>query len=197
VAFAAQAYTICPPTYDHAWLLNSLERINVGMIKDGTAIGSGILSSLDALKDIKARSKVVILLTDGINNFGEVPPLVAAGSARALGIKIYTIGIASRASAPFPTKDIYGKKIYQNIRIDLDEEALKKIARITGGSYYRAVNMATLKDSYREIDKLEKAVLKESAFNKNKDIFSMAAYAALLVLIFEIILGSTYLRKVP
>lgn len=197
VVFAAQAYVICPPTYDHEWLLNSVKRIKVGMIKDGTAIGSGILTSLDALKDVRARSKAIILLTDGINNFGEVPPLVAAKAARALGIKIYTIGITSKGQTPFPVKDTYGNKTYKNVRIDIDEAALRKIAEITGGAYYRAVDISSLKDSYHDIDKLERSVLRDSAVIQKSDIFNVAAGAALIILLIEIVLGNTYFRKVP
>ncbi|MCX5680552.1 MAG: VWA domain-containing protein [Candidatus Omnitrophica bacterium] len=197
VAFAAGAYVICPPTYDHQWLLGSLKRIRVGIIKDGTAIGSGILSCLDALKEVKAKSKVIILLTDGINNFGEVPPAVAAKAARALGVKIYAIGIASKGQTPFPVKDVTGKRAYNNVRIDIDESALRKIANITGGIYYRAVDTSSLNASYRDIDKLEKVTLKDSAAANNHDIFDIIASAALFILLIEIVLGNTYFRKIP
>ncbi len=197
VAFAAQAYVICPPTYDHEWLLKSLKRIRVGIIKDGTAIGSGILSCLDALKEVKAKSRIIVLFTDGINNFGEVPPAVAAKAARALGVKIYAIGIASKGQTPFPTKDVTGKRTYKNINIDIDETALRKLADITGGVYYRAVDTSSLDASCRDIDKLEKATLKDSAAANNHDIFDIMSALALLLLLIEIVLGNTYLRKIP
>lgn len=197
VAFAAQAYVMCPPTYDHEWLLESLKRIRVGMINDGTAIGSGIMSCLDAIKEVKAKSKIIILLTDGINNFGEVPPAVAAKAARALGIKIYAIGIASKGQTPYPVKDVTGKKAYKNINIDIDESALRKVADATGGMYYRAVDMSSLNSSYRDIDKLEKVMLKDSVAANNHDIFDIITIAALVILLIEMILSNTYLRKIP
>jgi Ca-activated chloride channel family protein len=197
VAFAAQAYVICPPTFDREWALDALKRVRIGLIKDGTAIGSGILSSLDALKGVRAKSKIVVLLTDGINNFGEVPPLVAAKAARALGIKIYPIAIISKGQTPFPAKDAYGKKTYKNVHIDVDETVLQKIAEITGGVYYRATDMSSLKTSYADIDKLEKIVLEESAASDRQDIFSVPVFIALALLIAEIVLGKTIFRKIP
>lgn len=197
VAFAAQAYVVCPPTLDKEWLLNSLKRIKVGLIKDGTAVGSGIMSSLDSLKNIKARGKAVILLTDGINNFGLVPPVVAAKAARSLGIKIYTIGIKSAGVSPFPTKDMYGKKTYENVRIDIDEDTLKKIADLTGGNYYKATSLKSLKDSYADIDKLERVVLDESAYSEQKDVFQTFLLWALILLAMDIVLGNTLLRRIP
>jgi len=197
VAFAAQAYVVCPLTFDREWLLTSLKRVKVGLIKDATAIGSGIMSSLNSLKGINARSKIIILLTDGINNFGEVPPLVAAKVARSLGIKIYTIGIASRGQTPFPTKDIYGRKVYENVRIDIDEDVLKKIANLTGGNYYRVSDIKSLKDSYADIDKLEKIELEATPYEEYKDIFPVFLTWGLIFLILEIVLSNTYLRKIP
>lgn len=197
VAFAAQAYVVCPPTFDRMWLEKSLARVRVGMIRDATAIGSGILSGLESLKGVTARSKVVVLLTDGINNFGEVPPLVAAKAARALGIKIYTIGISSRGQTPYPVKDEYGKKTYQNVRIDIDEKTLREIANITGGGYYSVGDLRALKKSYADIEKLEKAALEETAYEEHKDIFANFLVGALIMLALEIILSNTYLRKIP
>ncbi len=196
VIFAAQAYVICPPTFDRVWLEKSLERARVGMIKDATAIGSGILSSLESLKGVIARSKVVILLTDGINNFGEVPPLVAARAARALDIKIYTIGISSRGQTPYPTQDAYGKKTYQNIKIDINEKMLREIANITGGNYYSVNDLRALKNSYADIERLEKTTLEENAYKGRKDIFASFILGALAMLALEVILGNTYLRKI-
>ena len=197
VAFAAQAYVVCPPTFDRVWLEKSLDRVRVGMIRDATAIGSGILSSLESLKGITAQSKIVVLLTDGINNFGEVPPLVAAKAARTLGIKIYTIGISSRGQTPYPAKDVYGKKTYQNVKIDIDEKTLREIANITGGNYYNVSNLRALKNSYVDIDKLEKVGLEETAYEEHKDIFANFVVWALIMLALEIILSNTYLRKIP
>jgi Ca-activated chloride channel family protein len=197
VAFAAQAYIICPPTFDREWLANNLSRIRIGMIKDATAIGSGILSGLSALRSVKARSKVMVLLTDGINNFGEVPPLVAAKTARAMGVKIYTIGIASKGLSPYPAKDAYGNKTYKNVKIDIDEDMLRNMADITGGSYYKATDLSALKKSYDDIDRLEKGDLEQSAYEEYKDIFSIFLRLALLCLAVDILLGNTLLRKIP
>lgn len=197
VAFAAQAYVLCPPTFDTQWLENSLRRVKVGMIRDATAIGSGILSSLESLKGINARSKVIILLTDGINNFGEVPPLVAAKAARALGVKVYTMGITSKGQTPFPIKDISGRRTYENVRIDLDESTLKSIADITGGNYYRVNDMRSLRASYADIDKLEKAGIEETMYEEYQDVFAIFVGWALLLLACEIIIGNTILRKIP
>ncbi len=197
VAFAAQAYVVCPPTFDRNWLEKSLARIRVGMIRDATAIGSGILSSVGALKTVNARSKIVILLTDGINNFGEVPPLVAAKAARALGIKIYTIGISSRGQTPYPTTDEYGKKTYKNLRIDIDEKTLNEISSITGGNYYSVKDLNSLKNSCLDIDKLEKTRLEESAYEEYADVFTGFLGLALIMLALEMILSNTILRKIP
>jgi len=126
-----------------------------------------------------------------------VPPLVAAKAARAMGIKIYTIGIAGRGQVPFPVKDEYGNKTYKNMRIDLDESALRRVADTSGGIYFRASDMGALKESYKEIDKLERSVISETSSLKNVDIFRYAVFAALLLVVLEIVLGSTYFRKIP
>lgn len=197
VVFASEAFVACPLTFDHDWLIQSLERAKIGMIKDGTAIGSGILSSLNLLKDADVKSRVIILLSDGINNSGEVPPLVAAKAARSLGVKIYTIGIVSKAQTPYPVKDSSGKKTYKDVKIDVNEDILKKIAEITGSQYFRATDMDSLHKSYKDIDALEKTVLEEKAFAENEDAFWLFLLAALGCLLAEILLGNTILRKVP
>jgi Ca-activated chloride channel homolog len=197
VAFSAEAFIACPLTFDHDWLEQSIDRMKVGYIKDGTAIGSGILSSLNSLKDADVKGKVVILLTDGINNAGEVPPLVAAKAARAVGVKIYTVGIVSRGQTPYPAVDRSGKKIYKDVRIDINEMVLGKMAEITGGKYFRANDLEGLKKTYDEIDKLEKVSMEEKGFSEHEDIFYMFLAAAIAILLIEIILSNTVLRKVP
>jgi Ca-activated chloride channel family protein len=197
VAFAAQAYVMAPPTFDKEWLLRSLARIRVGLIKDATAIGSGIMSSLSSLKNVSAGSKVIVLVTDGINNYGEIPPLVAAKAARSLGVKIYTIGIASKAPAPVPVKGPDGRKKYEKVFISIDEDTLKQIASLTGGSYYRVTSETALKNSYANIDKLEKTELEEFAFDEHKDMFAPFAVWAAVLLLLDIALGGIYLRKIP
>ncbi|HPM42834.1 MAG TPA: VWA domain-containing protein, partial [Candidatus Omnitrophota bacterium] len=152
VAFGAEAFIACPLTFDHEWLTKSIDRMKIGYIKDGTAIGSGILTSLNSLKDANVKSKIVILLSDGINNAGTVPPLVAAKAARAVGVKIYTVGIVSKGQTPYPTVDPTGKKTYKDVRIDINETVLQKMAEITGGQYFRADDMQTLRKTYQDID---------------------------------------------
>jgi len=197
IAFASDAYMVCPLTFDHKWILESLKRVKIGMIKDGTAIGSGILSSIKSLKDLKAKSKVIILLTDGINNSGQTPPLVAAKAARSLGIKIYTIGIVSRGQTPYPTKDMYGRKVYKNVKIDINEDMLKKMAELTGGRYFRANNMESLRRSYDDINKLEKTEIEEMLYAQHRDIFSSFILMALFCLLLGMILENTFLRRIP
>jgi len=197
VAFAAQAFIVCPPTFDHEWLLESLKRVDVGLIKDGTAIGSGILSSLNCLKNIEARSRVVVLITDGINNFGQVPPLVAARAARSQGIKIYTIGLVSSGPAVYREKDNLGRVTEKKVIIEVNEDILKKIANLTGGMYFRAEDMDSLRRSYKEINDLEKASLKDTLSEEFTDLFPVFLIIGLGLIIAEIILANTYLRKIP
>ncbi len=197
VAFASQAFIVCPLTFDHDWLLHSLERIKVGLIRDGTAIGSGILTSLNCLKDVKAKSRVIILLTDGINNFGQIPPLTAAEAARALGIKIYTIGVVSDGRVPFPVEDDYGRVTYKQVIIEINEKMLKEIANMTGGDYYQVTDMESLRESYKEIDRLEKTEIEELGYEEYSDIFRIFLLPALGLLLVEILASNTFLRKIP
>ncbi|MDD4957555.1 MAG: VWA domain-containing protein [Candidatus Omnitrophica bacterium] len=196
VAFAAEAFVACPPTFDHEWLVGSIDRLKVGMIKDGTAIGSGILSALNSLKDVEAKGKIIILLTDGINNYGKVPPLIAAKAARALGIKIYTIGLVSDESLEF-AGDGSGRKVYKGGNVAIDEKQLEDIAATTGGKYYRAENMATLKESYKDIDAVEKVRIEQESYLEYVDVFSYFLWGGLFLLLLECILRNTFFRKVP
>ncbi len=197
VAFAADAFIACPLTFDHEWLDQSIGRLKIGLIKDGTAIGSGILSGLTALKDTAVKSKVIVLLSDGVNNAGEVPPLVAAKAARAIGVKIYTVGIISRGQTPFPTVDESGRKVYKDVKIDVNETVMQKIAELTNGQYFRASDIASLRRSYQEIDKLERVSLEEKNFSEREVMFYPFLAAALGLLLLEVVLGNTLLRKVP
>jgi len=164
VAFAARAYTVCPLTLDHSWLLKNLERVRIGMIEDGTAVGSAIATSLNRLKDSQTKEKIVIELTDGRNNVGDISPVTAAEAAKALGIKVYTIGAGSKGVVPYPVKDFFGNKTYQGIEIDLDEDTLMKIASETDAKYFRATDTESLKNIYKEIDKMEKTPMNYSLF---------------------------------
>ena len=197
VAFASKAYTVSPLTLDYDWLMNNLERVKIGIIEDGTAIGSGLSASLNRLKDTSAKSKVVILLTDGRNNAGRISPLTAAEAASALNIKVYTIGAGTKGMAPYPAKDIFGNIVYRSVKIDLDDETLKKIAQKTGAEYFRATDTESLKDIYRQIDELEKTKIEETGYREYKELFHYFLLPGLALLIIEIILSNTILRRMP
>ncbi|PID88977.1 MAG: hypothetical protein CSB01_04495 [Bacteroidia bacterium] len=156
VIFSGESFTQCPLTTDHAVLLNLFKDIHSGMIEDGTAIGLGLANAVNRLKDSKAKSKVVILLTDGVNNQGEIAPLTAAELAKTYNIRVYTIGIGTMGTAPYPVQTAFGVSM-QNMPVKIDEPVLRKIAEMTGGQYFRATNKNKLKAIYNEIDKLEKS----------------------------------------
>jgi Ca-activated chloride channel family protein len=197
VAFAARAYTACPLTADYDWLYENLDRVKVGMIEDATAVGSAMASSLNRLRTSKTKSKVVILLTDGVNNAGNISPLVAAEAAKALKIKIYTIGVGTKGLVPYPFKDHWGRTVYQDIQIDMDEESLKRIADITGGKYYRATDTETLRKIYSEIDRLEKSNIEHLGYREYSELFHYFLIPGLIILALEALLSNTVFRKVP
>jgi len=197
VTFAGLAYTVCPLTNDYSWLEANLDRIDIGLIKDGTAIGSAIMASVDRLKKSKAKSKVIILLTDGMNNAGKISPIAAAEAAKAFGIRIYTIGAGSKGYVPFPVIDPWGRKVYQNVIIDLDEDTLKKIADITGGRYFKATDTKSLMDIYKEIDSLEKTEIERTGYREYKELFDRVVAVALCLLMIELFLMNTVFLKVP
>jgi len=197
VAFASRPYTICPLTLDHDWLAQNLERVEVGMIEDGTAIGSGILSSMNRIKDKDAKGKIVILLTDGRNNAGDVPPAAAAEAARALKIKVYTIGIGSKGKALYPVSDPFGKTIFKPVDVDLDEETLQTIASKTGAAYFRATDADALRKIYHEIDQLEKHTIEEKKYNRYQELYSWFLIAGMVGLLLEFIARHTVLRRLP
>ena len=197
IAFASRAYTVCPLTLDYGWLLDNLERVKTGLVEDGTAIGSGIATSLNRLKDSKAKSKVVILLTDGRNNTGKISPLTAAEAAKALKIKVYTIGAGSKGPVPYPVKDFFGNTVYQPVEIDIDEDTLIKIADMTEAKYFRATDTESLRKIYKEIDSLEKTVIEEKGYLEYNELFSTFLILSLVILLLDIILSNTFLRKLP
>ncbi|MEE8359857.1 MAG: VWA domain-containing protein [Candidatus Omnitrophota bacterium] len=197
VAFAGRAYTVCPLTIDYSWLLQNLDRIETGIMEDGTAIGSGISSALNRLRNTDAKSKIIILLTDGINNAGRISPIVAAEAAEALNVKIYTVGVGTKGKAPYPMRDMFGNIVYQAVNIPIDEETLRKIAAKTGGIYFRATNTETLREIYRQIDSLEKTPIKERGYKEYKELFGIFLIYALALIILEILLNNTILRRLP
>jgi len=197
IAFSGFAYTVCPLTLDYDWLIENLKRVEIGDIEDGTAIGSAISSSLNRLKETQAKSKIIVLLTDGVNNAGKIQPLTAAEAAKALGIKIYTIAAGTDGYVPYPVPAIGGRTVYRNVAIEVDEEILKEIARLTGGKYFRAADTESLKEIYDEIDALEKTRVEFTGLREYKELFPLFLWPALALLITEIILGNTILRKLP
>lgn len=197
VVFGGRPYTIAPLTWDQDWLTQRLAEIKVGMVEDGTAIGSAIMISLERLKDSQAKSKVLILLTDGQNNQGEIQPKIAAEAAKALGIKIYTIGAGSRGVVPYPMSDPFGRTVYRNVQIDIDEQLLTEIADKTGGQYYRALDTEDLYQIYEEINQLEKTEIEMNQFYQYRELFGLFILLGLLFLGIEIVLQNTLLRRLP
>jgi Ca-activated chloride channel family protein len=196
--FAGESFTQCPLTIDHIALANMLSAVDCdiaakGIIADGTAIGMGIANSVSRLKDSKAISKVIILLTDGINNRGEITPEASAEMAKEFGVRIYTIGVGTdKKEAPYPTP--YGS---MNVPVEIDEATLKKIAEITNGKYYRATSKESLGEIYSEIDKLERTKLHARQFSAYNEEYQIFALIALLSLLLEVVLRNTVLRKIP
>lgn len=196
VVFSGESFTQCPLTTDHTVLLNLFKDIQSGMIEDGTAIGLGLANSVSRIKDSQAKSKVIILLTDGSNNMGEIAPVTAAEIAKTFGIRVYTIGVGTEGEAPYPFKTAFGVQ-YQNIPVQIDEETLRKIASTTGGQYFRATDNKSLGGIYAEIDEMEKTKISVQEFSKKQEEYKYFALLAFLILLFEIILRNTLLRNIP
>lgn len=196
VVFSGESFTQCPLTIDHAVLVNLFNGVKYGLIEDGTAIGLGLANAVNRIKESKAKSKVIILLTDGSNNRGDIAPITAAEIARTFGIRVYAIGVGSHGIVNIPVPTPMGTQ-YQRMQSEFDEESLKEIARVTGGKYFRATNNATLRTIYQEIDRLEKTKINVQAFSKKEEQFFIFAFVALMLLIVEMILRYTLLRKIP
>lgn len=196
VIFAGESFTQCPLTNDHKILLNLLNDVKFGMIEDGTAIGLGLANSVNRLKDSESKSKVVILLTDGTNNRGQIAPLTAADLARSYGIRVYTIGVGTKGMAPTPVQTPFGVRM-QNVQVDIDEKTLTEIASITGGQYFRAVDSEELRTIYHEIDKMEKYLISVQNVTRRQELFLPFALAALALLLIELLLRRTWLRSIP
>lgn len=196
VIFSREAFTQCPLTIDYTVLRNLLKDIKSGMIEDGTAIGNAIANGVNRLKDSNAKSKVLILLTDGINNAGEVNPVSAAQIAKSFDIRIYTIGVGTRGEAPYPVQTPFGLK-YQMMPVEIDEAVLKEIAVLTDGQYFRATNNKTLSQIYSEIDQMEKTRVEVTSYRNAKELFYPWLLGGLLILIFEVGLSRSLLRRLP
>jgi Ca-activated chloride channel family protein len=199
--FAGEAFTQCPMTTDHASLLNLLQNVRTdiaqrGLIEDGTAIGMGLANAVSRLKDSKAKSKVVILLTDGSNNRGDLSPMTAAEIAKSFGIRVYTIGVGTNKVAPYPMP-VAGGIQYVNMPVEIDTKTLSEIASATDGDFYRATNNQELKQIYKEIDKLEKSKLNVKKFSKRYEAYQPYAILAALLLLLEMLLRITVFRKLP
>lgn len=199
--FAGDAFTQCPMTTDHAVVLNLLqnmgcEAVQKGLIQDGTALGMGIANALTRLEGSKAKSKVIILLTDGVNNMGDISPMTAAEIAKSLGVRIYTIGVGKNGLAPYPYPVGNTYQIV-NLPVEIDENTLMKIAQMTDGQYYRATNNQELKRVYQDIDKLEKSKLKVREYSKKYECYQWFALVALIAFLLELLLRQTLLRRIP
>lgn len=199
--FAGEAFTQCPMTVDHASLLNLLQNVRTdiaarGLIQDGTAIGMGLANAVSRLKDSKSKSKVVILLTDGSNNMGDISPMTAAEIASSMGIRVYTVAVGTDKSAPYPMQ-VGGGIQYVNMPVEVDTKTLAGIASATNGDFYRATNTAELKRIYKEIDKLEKSKLNVKKYSKKYDVYQPFAIAAAVALLLEILLRVVVFRRIP
>ena len=194
--FAGESFTQCPLTVDHTVLLNLIKDVNCGLIEDGTAVGMGIANAVSRLKDSKAKSKVVIMLTDGTNNRGEISPLTAAEIAKSFGIRVYTIGVGTNGMAPYPYQ-VAGTVQYVNMPVEIDEKTLSEIASTTQGNYFRATSNSKLEEVYQEIDKLEKTKLNVRQFSKRDEKYEWFALAAFLCILLEVLLRNTVLKKIP
>ena len=200
VAFATQAYIACPLTLDHDFLLENLERLQLGTIDDSrTAIGSALSTAINRLRELKSKSKIVILMTDGQNNSGKVAPLTVAEAAPKLRVKVYTIGVGTRGEAPMPAgrNPFTGEIVYQMRPVDIDEDTLQKIASMTGGKYYRADNAQRFQAIYGEIDKLEKTEAEVKKFSHHNELFGWIIAPGLGLLLLEVLLRHTIWRRLP
>lgn len=196
VVFAGESFTQCPITTDHLVLLDLLDDIKSGMIEDGTAIGMGLATAVNRLKDSDTKSKVIILLTDGVNNAGFIDPITATDAAIQFGARVYTIGVGTKGMAPYPMQ-MGNRTVYREIEVRIDEELLQEIAQLTGGKYFRATDNESLKEIYDEIDTLEKSKIQVASISRQKEEFYPLALAAAVLLLFEFLMRHTFLRSIP
>ena len=196
VIFSGQSFTQCPLTSDHAVLKNLLKDIKSGMVKDGTAIGEGLATSVSSIKDAPTKSKVVVLITDGVNNSGSIAPLTAGEIALTFGVRVYSIGVGTRGMAPYPVQTLFGVQ-YQNMEVQIDEDLLTAVADATDGRYYRAVNNRRLEAIFAEIDKLEKSKIEITEFKRYTEEYLPFALLAGLLFMLELVLRYAWLRSLP
>lgn len=196
VVFSGESFTQSPLTTDKAVLVNLMKDLKSGMIEDGTAIGLGLANAVNRIKDSKAKSKVIILLTDGVNNRGAIAPMTAAELAKTFGIRVYTIGVGSLGEAPYPVQTPWGIQL-QNMPVEIDEDILTQIADMTGGKYFRATDNKKLEQIYSEIDQLEKSKIEVKHFSKKDEQYFLFALIGVLLLIVEALGKYTLLRKIP
>jgi Ca-activated chloride channel family protein len=197
VAFAGSPYLVSPITLDHGWLEQNLERVDVGGADDGTAIGSAIAAGVNHLRTAAGKSRVVVLLTDGVNNTGKISPLAAAEAARALGVKIYTIGVGVRGKAPIPARDEQGRMHVIMAQVDVDEETLRSVAELTGGKFYRATDTDSLRGIYEEINRLEKTAGVTRRLEHVEELYRWPLMPALALLTLWFVLRHTRYRRLP
>ena len=196
VVFAGESFTQCPLTTDHSVLLNLLNEIEFGLIEDGTAIGLGLATSVNRLKESESESRVVILLTDGTNNRGQIAPLTAADMARSYGIRVYTVGVGTTGMAPTPVQTPFGVRM-QNLPVEIDEKTLTEIAAMTGGQYFRAQDTEGLRQVYEEIDEMEKYLISVQNVTQRQEMFLPFALVAMALILIELLLRRTWLRVIP
>ena len=196
VVFAGESFTQCPLTTDRATLINLMKEVQTDLIEDGTAIGNGLATAVARMKDSDAKSRVVILLTDGVNNRGEISPQMAAEIAKTYGVRVYTIGVGKEGMAPYPVMTPWGVEV-QNVKVEIDEKLLSEIAESTGGRYFRATDNTKLAEIYSEINKMEKARTTVDSFPIYKELFGLYALLALLALLLELLLNWFVIRRLP
>lgn len=198
VIFAKESFTMCPMTTDHAVLLNLLKDVNTELIDgNATAIGNGLATAINRIKDGQAKSKTIILLTDGTNNAGDIAPVTAAEIAKTFGIRVYTIGVGTEGTAPFPAMTPYGTMVYQDMKVDIDEKTLTEMAVATGGKYFRATDKGKLRGIFEEIDQMEKTKISTREYSKKQEEYLPFALLAFALLLIHILLRNTLLRTIP
>jgi Ca-activated chloride channel family protein len=196
VVFAGESFTQCPLTTDRATLINMMKEVQTDLIEDGTAIGNGLATAVARMKDSDAKSRVVILLTDGVNNRGEISPQMAAEIAKTYGVRVYTIGVGANGMAPYPVMTPWGVEV-QNVKVEIDEKLLSEIAESTGGRYFRATDNTKLAEIYSEINKMEKARTTVDSFPVYKELFGLYALLALLAIMLELFINWFVIRRLP